>query len=91
MRCRKDSGRIALLRGAAPDVRYVGRCDDCGLATEPTSIASARLALNAHYRSVVVRIDSRRGCVCAECAPAHAAARKAALEAEIAERKPKSR
>ena len=31
----------------------------------------------------VVRLDSRRGCVCAECAPALAAARKADLDAEI--------
>lgn len=51
-KCSKDAGRIALLRGATPDVRYVGRCDDCGLATEPTSMASAHLALNAHYRRV---------------------------------------
>lgn len=51
MKCRRDSGRISLIRGVTPDVRYVGRCDDCGLATEPTGIASARLALNAHYRS----------------------------------------
>jgi hypothetical protein len=49
-RCSKDAGRIALIRGVAPDVRYVGKCDDCGIATEPTSMASAHLALNAHYR-----------------------------------------
>jgi hypothetical protein len=51
MKCSKDSGRIALIRGAAPDVRFIGKCDDCGTWTEPTSIASANLALNAHYRS----------------------------------------
>lgn len=51
MKCSKDSGRIALIRGVTPDVRYVGRCADCGLTTEPTSMASAHLALNAHYRS----------------------------------------
>lgn len=50
MRCRRDYGRIALIRGVEPDVRYVGRCGDCGVATEPTSMASAHLALNAHYR-----------------------------------------
>ena len=49
MKCSKDSGRIALIRGVSPDVRYVGKCDDCGIATEPTSMASANLALNAHY------------------------------------------
>ena len=52
MKCSKDSGRIALIRGAAPDVRYVGKCADCGIATEPTSMASAHLALNAHYRGL---------------------------------------
>ena len=51
MRCSKDAGRIALIRGAAPDVRFVGKCDDCDTATEPTSLASANLALNTHYRS----------------------------------------
>jgi hypothetical protein len=49
-KCRKDYGRIAMIRGVSPDVRYVGKCDDCGIATEPTSIASAHLALNAHYQ-----------------------------------------
>jgi hypothetical protein len=49
MKCRRDSGRIAFIRGVSPDVRYVGKCDDCGIATEPTSLASADLALNAHY------------------------------------------
>ena len=51
MKCSKDSGKIALIRGVRPGVRYVGKCDDCGIATEPTSIVSAQLALNAHYRS----------------------------------------
>ena len=51
MKCGKDSGRIALIRGVAPDVRYVGHCDDCGIATEPTSLVSVNIALNAHYRS----------------------------------------
>lgn len=49
MPCSKDSAKIALIRGVSPDVRYVGKCSDCGVATEPTSIASAHLALNAHY------------------------------------------
>lgn len=49
IKCRRDSGRIALIRGVSRDVRYVGKCDDCGIATEPTNIASANLALNAHY------------------------------------------
>lgn len=49
MKCSKDSGRIAFIRRVSPDVRYVAKCDDCGLATEPTSIVSAHLALNAHY------------------------------------------
>jgi len=49
MKCSQWSGRIKLIRGVTPDVRYVGRCDDCGLTTEPTSITSARVALNAHY------------------------------------------
>ena len=44
-------------------------------------MASAHLALNSHFK--VVRLDSRRGCVCAECAPALAAARKADLDAEV--------
>lgn len=53
MKCSKDSGRIALIRGVAPDVRYVGKCDDCGVfATEPTSLRSAHLALNAHHRGL---------------------------------------
>jgi hypothetical protein len=51
MRCSKDSGRIALIRGVSPDVRYVGKCADCGIATEPTSLSLAHLALNAHYQS----------------------------------------
>lgn len=55
MKCSKDSGRIALIRGAARDVRYVGKCDDCGIATEPTSMKSAYAALNAHYRKSVSR------------------------------------
>ncbi len=85
MRCSKDAGRIQMIRGALPDVRYVGKCDDCVFVTEPTSIRAARRALGAHCRDDrVIRLDGRRGCVCAECAPAHAAARKAALEAEIA-------
>jgi hypothetical protein len=81
MSCSKNSGRIKLIRGVAPDVRYVGICDDCGISTEPTSMATAHLALNSHFK--VVRLDSRRGCVCAECAPALAAARKADLDAEV--------
>lgn len=49
MRCRNESGRIALIRGVSPDVRYVAKCDDCGVATDPTNIVSARLALGMHY------------------------------------------
>lgn len=52
MKCSKDSGRIALLRGVAPDVRYVGKCDDCGMATEPTSLSSAFDVLSAHHRGL---------------------------------------
>ena len=51
MKCSRDSGRIALIRGVSPDVRYVGHCDDCGIATDPTSLVSANLALDAHYQS----------------------------------------
>ena len=150
MSCSKNSGRIKMIRFVTADVRYVGICDDCGIRTEPTSMASAHLALNNHFQfgsahkcdcadsclicgrvrsahgedqecpipafegwveqfvpsgcscgaprlfdidtrgeqvfepAKVVRLDSRRrGCVCAECAPALAAARKADLDAEI--------
>ena len=135
MSCSKNSGRIKMIRGVDPDVRYVGICDDCGIRTAPTSMATAHLALNSHFQfkrhkcdcadsclicgrvrsahgsdqecpippfegwverfvpsgcacgpspqATVVRLDSRRGCVCAECAPALAAARKADLDAEI--------
>lgn len=48
--CRSYNGRITLIRGVHPDVRYVGKCDDCGIATDPTSITSAQRALDAHYK-----------------------------------------
>jgi hypothetical protein len=48
--CRREMGGIALIRGVSPDMRYVGKCGDCGMATEPTSITSAQRALNAHYK-----------------------------------------
>jgi hypothetical protein len=48
--CRKDNGQIALIRGVKPDVRYIGKCSDCGFATEPTSITSAQRGLNTHYK-----------------------------------------
>ena len=129
-----------MIRFVSADVRYVGICDDCGDRTEPTSMASAHLALNSHFQSqrhkcdcdsclicgrgrsahgsdqecpippfegfveqfvpsgcrcavpALFGIDTREeqvfepatvGCVCAGCAPGLAAARKAALDAEI--------
>jgi hypothetical protein len=48
--CRREVGRITLIRGVTPDVRYIGKCDDCGIATEPTSLTSAQRGLNAHYK-----------------------------------------
>ena len=130
-----------MIRGTTPDVRYVGVCDDCGIRTAPTSMASAHLALNSHFQfkrhkcdcadsclicgrgrsahgsdqecpippfegfveqfvpsgcrcavPALFGIDTREeqvfepatvGCVCAGCAPGLAAARKAALDAEV--------
>ncbi len=48
--CRSYNGRITLIRGVNPDVRYIGKCDDCGIATDPTSLKLATDALNAHYK-----------------------------------------
>ena len=75
-----------MIRGADPDVRYVGICDDCGIRTAPTSMATAHLALNTHRRFAEAHAADREAeaaCVCAECTPALAAARAADLDAEI--------
>lgn len=57
MSCSQYSGRIKMIRGVAPDVRYVGICDDCGVSTEPTSMASANLALNSHFTGKLRKVE----------------------------------
>ncbi len=48
--CRSEKGRVALIRGAASDVRYRAKCDDCEYGTEPSSLDTAIRTLDAHYR-----------------------------------------
>lgn len=54
-KCRSENGRIPFIRNAADNVRYFGKCDDCGYATEPMSLNAAVFELDVHYGKKVFK------------------------------------